>query len=150
MREVIDSAIMFISHPALLVVVLPVAWCGVSWFFSFITGWQLLASRYRARVGPDVKPLQAVRANWGSPLLGGNVYVLAATAQGLYLGVLFPFRIGHPPLLIPWRDVRAERFQGPLRTDVRLWLGENRPRQFLLELRDAEKLREQSQGQLVW
>jgi hypothetical protein len=150
MRDFLDAAVVLLAHPASFVIVFPVVWCAVSWFFSLITGWQLLASRYRARVGPDVKPLRAVRANWGSLLLAGNVYVLAATAQGLYLGVLFPFRFGHPPLLIPWRDVRAERFQGLAGTDVCLWLGEKRPRQFLIGLRDAEKLREQSRGLLFW
>ncbi len=33
---------------------------------------------------------------------------LGSDAGGLYLAVLFMFRPGHPPLLIPWGEVTAE------------------------------------------
>jgi hypothetical protein len=32
---------------------------------------------------------------------------MGARPWGLYLSVLFPFRPGHPPLLIPWQDISA-------------------------------------------
>jgi len=32
---------------------------------------------------------------------------MGAGPWGLHLSVLFPFRPGHPPLLIPWQDISA-------------------------------------------
>ena len=42
----------------------------------------------------------------------GNCLILAVNSDGIYLSVFFLFRIGHPPLFIPWPDVsmRERRF----------------------------------------
>jgi hypothetical protein len=34
---------------------------------------------------------------------------LGASIEGLYMSVMFPFRIAHPPLLIPWTEIHVER-----------------------------------------
>ena len=34
--------------------------------------------------------------------------------RGLHLSVLFPFRLCHPPLLIPWGDITTTRTQWSL------------------------------------
>jgi hypothetical protein len=39
---------------------------------------------------------------------------LGANARGLYLAVLPLFRIGHPPLFIPWTDVSVARHDSML------------------------------------
>jgi hypothetical protein len=42
----------------------------------------------------------------------GNCLIVGLNPDGIYLSVFFLFRIGHPPLFIPWPDVsmRERRF----------------------------------------
>jgi len=41
-----------------------------------------------------------------------NILTIGADEGGLYLGVLFLFRAGHPPLYIPWREISVVERQG--------------------------------------
>jgi hypothetical protein len=41
-----------------------------------------------------------------------NVLTLGVNPHGLYLAILFPYRFRHPPLLIPWSDVKIRRSSG--------------------------------------
>lgn len=47
----------------------------------------------------------------------GGCLNLAVTARGLQLSLLFIFRVGHPPLLIPWEEIK------PVNHDSRLIKG---------------------------
>ena len=47
---------------------------------------------------------------WGTNY--GNCLTVGAGYQGLYLSVLFLFRSGHPPLLIPWSDISVRTEKG--------------------------------------
>lgn len=70
-----------------------------------------------------------------------GVLTLGADAEGLYLGVIFLFRVGHPRLFIPWSDVRAEPVKKRLfwtrqtlrigRSDIPLELGLDTAKQLL-------------------
>ncbi|HEX8835029.1 MAG TPA: hypothetical protein VF719_12550, partial [Abditibacteriaceae bacterium] len=50
---------------------------------------------------------------WQSGSVGvanyGRVLVVRVAPAGLYLACIFPFRLMHPPLLIPWNEVKAVR-----------------------------------------
>jgi hypothetical protein len=48
---------------------------------------------------------------------------MTAASDALYLSVLFPFRIGHPPLRIPWDEIRMRRTKFLWRRLVLLTLG---------------------------
>jgi hypothetical protein len=37
--------------------------------------------------------------------------IVGANQEGLYLSILLPFRIGHSPLFIPWKDVSMTETQ---------------------------------------
>ena len=39
----------------------------------------------------------------------GNVIRMTAAEDALYISVLFLFRIGHPPLCIPWNKIKIAR-----------------------------------------
>jgi hypothetical protein len=70
-----------------------------------IGGWFDLARAYRER-----QPFQGERWNFQNAqfrfLTGyNNVLSAGANIEGLHLSVFFPFRVGHPPLFIPWHDV---------------------------------------------
>lgn len=68
-------------------------------------GWGKLADRFVATVQPtDGKLYRAQSMNIGMTNYNGCIW-MRVTARGLYLSVLFPFRPGHPPLLIPWHVI---------------------------------------------
>lgn len=87
-------------------------WCGVVKMLSLV-GWRRLA-QYRLP-GSLGWPTTTV----GRATLGGisykNVLKAGAQAEGLTLEAMFLFRVGHPPLLIPWAAI------GPVRSEKSFW-----------------------------
>jgi hypothetical protein len=83
----------------------------VVWCVSFVTGWRLLAQRFRAPkpfLGkPKWYPFRTVRMRvWAN--YSGSLKLLL-TAEGLYMAPIFLFGPGHPPLLIPWSEIEVHR-----------------------------------------
>lgn len=75
-----------------------------------MSGWLKLAGRSRKQSDPhgDLStagpfPYTVHMRFWGSY---NSVIRLAAAADALYVSVLFLFRPGHPPLRIPWNEIR--------------------------------------------
>lgn len=119
-------------------VVFAAVWAGAGFVMAAGSGWRALALHYRQR-GPfggelpgsnfrwirratrcsgevEFRWLQAGRLRWGANY--GRCLVVGCGPSGLRLAVLVPFRIGHPPLVIPWSDVPAaptERRFGPFK-----------------------------------
>jgi hypothetical protein len=84
------------------------AWIAASYLFSIISGWQWLAESYRSR-----DRFAGKKRGWQSGTLGcismNHCWTLGANDSGLYLAMNFLFRIGHPPLFIPWSDIEVGR-----------------------------------------
>jgi hypothetical protein len=81
-------------------------WMGVCWLLALMGGWRGLAARYR--VDSEPRPsTQRVSGMLGLVSYNG-VLELAASKMGLDLRVMMLFRAGHPPLRIPWADIRVE------------------------------------------
>ena len=40
-----------------------------------------------------------------------NVLTVGADSEGLFLVPFFLFRVGHPPLFVPWAEITAEGWQ---------------------------------------
>jgi hypothetical protein len=117
-------------------------WMSVCWLLALAGGWRGLATRYRV----DSEPRPQTQSTSG--MLGlvsyNGVLELAASNVGLDLRVMMLFRAGHPPLRIPWADIRVESEQaglfgsqtklrlgasGPvLRLPSKVWQGLSRPR----------------------
>lgn len=98
---------------ALIILVWPVFFGGL-WTFvlmsmSFIGGWRRLARRYRATRPPEGR--RAIRGMTGMVGITSYNRVLTVTIadDGMFLAPLWMFRIGHPVLFIPWRDIRNSR-----------------------------------------
>ena len=74
---------------------------------SFVGGWRALAGRFPAPSGLVEGKLFA----WQSARVGmvnyNNVLRVRVSAQGLYLACPFPFSFMHPPLLIPWPQIKT-------------------------------------------
>jgi hypothetical protein len=135
-----------LSNPIYFGIFFVAMWCLVCFVISRITGWSRLAEVYRARYMPESKLMRLVQVYWGTVMVAGNIYTVGADNDGLYLAVLFPFRVGHPPLLIPWQDIKAEKVDGFLRPRVRLIFGDEVSRPFEIYEKTAERIKEGSNG----
>jgi hypothetical protein len=104
-----------------------VMWITVSISLSTIGGWRRLAEYYRLNT-PFAGTKWHFRSASFRRFVGYNgVLTVGASPEGLYLSVLFPFRIGHPPLLIPWQHVRKFRPSALSIFSIPLALGEHDP-----------------------
>jgi hypothetical protein len=88
-------------------------WSISGLLIGFLTGWLALARRFRAQAEPygDAKTagpfFYTVYMRFWTHY--SSVIRLTAAGDALYLSVLFLFRIGHPPLRIPWNEIRFGR-----------------------------------------
>jgi hypothetical protein len=80
-------------------------WVALSIALARAGGWAALAAVYRApeAFGGKRWRFQSAGMRWRTNY--GACLTVGANAEGLYLAVPFPFRIGHPPLFIPWTDI---------------------------------------------
>jgi len=81
-------------------------WCAMTYLLGFLSGWRRLAAHYAAAM-----PVGGRRFRFRSAKSGPVRYNLclnfAAAPEGLHIWLLAPFRLGSPPLLVPWRDISA-------------------------------------------
>ena len=95
---------MEIFAPFLPFIGFPVLWCTVSLLLAYIGGWAKLANQY-LDVPEREKRLERTYG-MQSGYIGTTRYKgclnFRIYEEGLGLSVLFLFRIGHPPLFIPW------------------------------------------------
>lgn len=78
-----------------------------------IGDWRRLAKSFRARHQPDGKTFHFRSAGVGM-VSYGNILTICISTDGLYLALFFPFRLMHPPLLIPWNEITAVREKNSL------------------------------------
>jgi hypothetical protein len=85
------------------VVVFPIFWGGTLLLLSYIGGWSRLAEHYRSDRSEWGKMfyLRSARVGWVGY---GSCLTFGVSGAGLHMSVLFPFRVGHPPLFIPWGE----------------------------------------------
>ena len=81
-------------------------WIGTCFLISRMSGWAVLAERYRA-VGAAVpakqRSFRCALMRWNARY--GNCLFFAADESGLRLSIIFILRPGHPPLFFPWSEV---------------------------------------------
>jgi len=95
-----------------ILIIFPIAfvgvWSFVLWILSHVGGWQALAQQYRTTRKPTGHCFNAEAIRLG--LVNYNfISQLCSTPAGLYLSVWSIFKIGHPPLLIPWSELHNPR-----------------------------------------
>ena len=69
-----------------------------------------------------------------------NVIRMTAADDALFLSVLFLFRVGHPPLRIPWKEIEISQTRRFFRNYVVLTLGEQQRIPMRISLRMARNL----------
>ncbi|MGH8212181.1 MAG: hypothetical protein ACREPP_02980 [Rhodanobacteraceae bacterium] len=97
---------MTVNNPFLFLPLFLAFWCAICVALSFMGGWHALGQQYRA-----TQPFGGRRWHLRSASMRlvnyGGVLTLGANAEGLFISVLFPFRLGHPPLFIPWSQIES-------------------------------------------
>lgn len=83
-------------------------WTGVGFIIGLVSGWHSLAERYKTdRMFPDHKRrMRSAKMRFSASY--NNVLTLASDLEGLYLGVFVVFRVGHPPLFVPWSEIQVD------------------------------------------
>lgn len=98
------------------IILVSVLLVGVLFFGSRASGWHKLAGHY-----PRLNPFQGEWISmpdfFGKEGRGGmtvdfnncqtNAINLAVDGQGMYLSMSIAFRLFHPPIFVPWSDVRS-------------------------------------------
>lgn len=80
-------------------------WCLVSVLLSRMGGWHRLGAKFRA-----LRPANGTRHRMQSIRLGlvnyNSCLTIHISDEGLHLATILPFRLAHPPLLIPWSELQ--------------------------------------------
>jgi hypothetical protein len=90
---------------AYLVIIIIFCWIALSILIAKLSGWARLTRHYRADAPFDGARFHFQSAGMRFGMNYGGCLTVGVNRMGLYLAVWFLFRIGHPPLLIPWRDI---------------------------------------------
>jgi hypothetical protein len=104
------------QHPAVFAAIFPIyflcLWLLVGATTSLIGGWFSLSRTYRTRVpfhGAKWRG-QSGQMRWLANY--NRVLTLGVSPQGLYLASMFFLRFMHPPLLVPWSEIKVRRKTG--------------------------------------
>jgi hypothetical protein len=84
----------------------PLLWTGIVMFLSRASGWHGLAQRFACPVAPAGETHSAQSAMFGWARYKSTVTVTIAD-QGVHLALFFLFKMGHPPILIPWSEIES-------------------------------------------
>jgi hypothetical protein len=119
-------------------------WMAICFIISMATGWLALSRRFTRQSEPcgetrSAGPLfYSVYMRYWSHY--GSVIRATAAQDGLYLSVLFPFRVGYPPLAIPWEEIEMGTATFFWRKYVQLTLGREERIPFRISKRMATEL----------
>jgi hypothetical protein len=80
-------------------------WIAVGLILAQVGGWAELARHYRPANPFEGRMWRFRSGHMRLTVHYNNVLTVGASPEGLYLAVLFLFRVGHPPLLVPWKDI---------------------------------------------
>ena len=102
-------------------ILIGILFAGILYAGSRLSGWNRLAgyypgqNRYQgdwiSQPDSDGRDSGGVDVYLNNNLSEGAIR-LGADAEGLYLSMSIVFRLFHPPLFVPWSDVRSEWIQG--------------------------------------
>ena len=139
-----ESSNSFVSSPFGLAIIFAILWCGICFVTSFISGWYTLSRRFCRQSEPYGDNRSAgpffytIYTRFWSRY--SSIIRLTAADDALYLSVLFFFRIAHPPLRIPWAEIKIGKTKYFWRPFILLTLGERERIPMRIPARMARKL----------
>jgi len=129
------------NYVAIIPIQIVCTWLLVGTIISFVGGWFSLSKLYRARMpfhGMKWR-MQSGQMRWLTNY--NNVLTLGVSQDGLYLAPMFLFRFMHPPLLVPWSEIKVRRNKGWFFECVTLTMGHELAIPLRVRGKLAEKLR---------
>lgn len=96
-----------------LVVIIPIAfvaiWSCTGYLVALTGGWRLLAKRFRmeGEFAGLTRKMQGARMRYSTNY--NNALTIGADQNGLFMAPFVLFRVGHPPLFIPWAEISNVR-----------------------------------------
>lgn len=84
--------------------IFPLFWILVIQIISFASGWRSLALKFRTKQQAPANTRYGVSGMMGISRYNGVLNV-GFDQIGLFLSVMFLFRPGQPPILIPWEEI---------------------------------------------
>jgi hypothetical protein len=136
------------QHPSFFVAIFPVyflaLWLLVGTIISLVGGWFSLSRIYRTRVPFNGTKWggQSGQMRWLANY--NNVLTLGANQEGLYLTCMFLFRFMHPPLLIPWSEIKVRTKKGWVFDYVIFTMGRELAIPLRIRVKLAERLRNEA------
>lgn len=85
-------------------------WSTVCLMLSRMGGWRRLAESFPVRNEPLGRCFFMQSGKVG-PVSYGGCLTIHSSPKGLRLSVWLPFRLGHPPLFIPWDAIRNPKIR---------------------------------------
>jgi hypothetical protein len=134
------------QHQLFFVAFAVTAFVAASFFAAFmtsrITGWHALAERFSLQGDFPREEWHYRSAVMRNGTHYNNCLTVGASPVGLYLSILWPFRIQHPNLFIPWNQISISRTKVLFWDMVRFQLGRENPIPFTIRPNLAEKIRQ--------
>jgi hypothetical protein len=94
---------------ALILLVYALVWCVVLTLIGRASGWWALARKYRYtghRFDGSRWRFQHIQLRWSMNYSG--CVTVGASTDGIYLGLIPWFDIGHPKIFVPWAETKVE------------------------------------------
>jgi hypothetical protein len=136
------------QHPSAVAAIFPIYSLCLCLFagaiVSFIGGWHSLAKVYRTRAAFNGAKwrMQSGQMRWMANY--NRVLTLGVSQQGLYLASIFLFRFMHPPLLVPWSEIKVRRKKGWVFEYVIFTIGHELAIPLRIRVKLAERLRNEA------
>ena len=134
----------FLTSPLGMAILFVAFWCLVCFLISFFTGWATLSRRFKKQSEPQGEIRSAGPLFYGVYMRFwshyGSAIRLTAASDALYASMLFLLRVGHPPLRIPWDEIRFGRTKFFFWPYIVLTLGNEEKIPMRISLRMARNL----------
>ncbi len=133
------------QYPLLYAAMFPVAlWFLISALLSITSGWFSLSKLYRTEVPFEGAKWrgQSGRMRWLANY--NNVLTLGANREGLFVACMLLFRFMHPPLLIPWKEIKVRRSKDWFFEYVTFTMGHELAIPLRIRAKVAERLKDQA------
>lgn len=94
----------------LILLGLAAAWFAGSYLFATVGGWRKLSSHYSSapQAAAEGEHLSYVSARFGHFVIYRSCLKAVLNSQGLSLSIFLLLRPWHPPIYLPWSDLRIE------------------------------------------
>lgn len=136
-------------NPVLFSILFVGVWCLVSVLLSAMGGWSRIAKQY-----PECSPfsgekwrMQSIRVG---PINYNGCVTIGANWTAIFLSVLFPFRLGHPPLVIPYSEIVGKEVYGMIFKYVELTFRQQHSTTLRLTRKQADRIEMQSNGAWIY